>query len=312
MERGTSDTAYRAGLGRRRAPLSALALAVVVILMGLAAPAGQRNVVKAAGLRQDPPPTDLIPLTAEDIRYLAAKPWLDETVQIPVPEQLQALILFRTDLAIEDPFQASECRSYPAQCDVFAIDPATGSVWLLADPWPYECAEGRDALSSNRQYRAFVQPNWIEFSSSYGPINSLQFQIKYYDSQFQVVKALSRFGARFFGSSFIPFGDSWDPVWSPAGDAIAFVSNEAGNDDIYVVAKDRWPPRQLTRNEWAGDKHPSWSPNGKQIVFESNRDGQHRLWTMNADGSNQQPLTDPLMSAFDPVWVKYVGIDGCR
>ncbi len=311
MERGTSETAYRASLGRRRAPLSALAIAAIVILMGLTAPAGQRTVAEAAGLRQDPPPGDMIPLTAEDIRYLAAKPWLDATVQTPVPEKLQGLILFRSDLAIEDPFLARECRSDPAQCDVYATDPDTGDVWMLADPWPYECAESRDAFSSNRQYRAIVQQEWIEFSSDYGPINSLQLQVKYYDSQFRVVKTLSHFGARFFGPEFAPFGDSWDPVWSPVGDAIAFVSNEAGNDDIYAVAKDRWPPRQLTRNEWAGDKHPSWSSDGKQIVFESNRDGRHRLWTMNADGSNQRPLTDSLMSAFDPVWVKYVGIDGC-
>lgn len=314
MKRGPSNTAQRAGIRRGRLTVRAWAAWVVVltfILPYTAAPAGQGAVGEAAEQQQESPPTDMIPLTAEDIRYLAAKPWLDETAQTPVPEQLQGLILFRSDLAIEDPFEAEQCHAYPALCDVYAIDPATGSVWLLADPWPYECAEDRDAFSSNRHYRAFVREEWIEFSSDYGPINSLQLQIKYYDSQFRVTKTLSRFGARFFGSSFAPFGDSWDPVWSPAGDAIAFVSNEAGNDDVYVVAKDRWPPRQLTRNEWAGDKHPSWSPDGKQIVFESNRDGHHRLWTMNADGSNQRSLTDPVMSALAPVWVKYVGLDGC-
>ena len=68
-----------------------------------------------------------------------------------------------------------------------------------------------------------------------------------------------------------------------------------------MVAKDQWPPRQLTRNDWAWDKHPSWSPDGQQIVFESNRDGQHRLWLMNADGSNQRPLTDPILAAHAPV-----------
>lgn len=253
----------------------------------------------------------MIPLSPEDIRNLAAKPWFEETVQDPVPEKLHGLILFRSDLMLENPFQAERCRMYPGLCDAYAIDPTTGSVWMLADPWPHQCAEGRDAFSANRHYQALVQEDWVEFSSEYGPINDLQLQVKYYDHQFKVVKTLSRFGAHFLGPDFAPFGDSWDPVWSPVGDTIAFVSNEAGSDDIYVVAKDRWPPRQLTRNDWEGDKHPSWSPDGKQIVFESNRDGRHRLWIMNADGSNQRPLTDPVMNAFVPVWVKYVGADGC-
>lgn len=260
---------------------------------------------------QDPPPAAMIPLTPEEVRTLAAKPWLTPTPPPPVPAQLQGMILFRSDLAIEDPYDAALCREDASLCDVYALDPANGALWLLADPQPYACAEGRDALSANRHYRAFVQSDWIEFASEYGPFNELQLQIKYYDRQFQAVRTLSHFGARFFGPGFQPFGDSWDPAWSPAGDEIAFVSNDSGNDEIYAVTKDRWPPRQLTRNDWPGDKHPSWSPNGRQLAFESNRDGQHRIWTMNADGSSPRALTDPLMNAFAPVWVKYVGADGC-
>lgn len=143
--------------------------------------------------------------------------------------------------------------------------------------------------------------------------------MKYHDSAFDVVRPLTRFGASilysegiFYGfGELADFGHAWDPVWSPTGDLIAFVANESGNDEIYVVLKDQWPPRQLTRNTWEWDKHPSWSPDGRQIVFESNRDGQQRLWLMNADGSNQRPLTDPILEAFAPVWVKYVGVDGC-
>lgn len=293
------------------AVLATWLIAVSALSMSAPARAEAPAALPAAVQSQDAPPDDMIPLTPEEIHNLATKPWLTPVSPPPVPSQLQGLILFRSDLAFDSPYEAAQCRDSHDYCDAYAVDPTTGSIWLLADPWPHECAEGRDAFSADRHYQALVQSEWTEFSSEYGPINYLQLQVKYYDRQFKVIKTLSRFGAYFFGPDFAPFGDSWDPVWSPVGDTIAFVSNEAGNDDIYVVAKDRWPPRQLTRNEWAGDKHPSWSPDGKQIVFESNRDGRHRLWIMNADGSNQRPLTDPIMNAFDPVWVKYVGADGC-
>ena len=47
---------------------------------------------------------------------------------------------------------------------------------------------------------------------------------------------------------------------------------------------------------------PAWSPDGQHIVFLSNRTGNGeagawRLWSMNGDGSNQQPL--PIDIAID-------------
>ncbi|PJF33617.1 MAG: hypothetical protein CUN57_01675, partial [Phototrophicales bacterium] len=62
---------------------------------------------------------------------------------------------------------------------------------------------------------------------------------------------------------------------------------------------------QLTRNDWAWDKHPSFSPDGEQVVFYSNRTGTNQLWVMNRDGSGQHLLMDANgYNDFDPVWVK--------
>lgn len=98
---------------------------------------------------------------------------------------------------------------------------------------------------------------------------------------------------------------AYDPAWSPAGNTIAFVSPEPGNDEIYIVNADGSNLAQLTFNEWEWDKHPSWSPDGSQLVFMSNRDSQRQqIWIMNADGSNPRNLSNNTFNDWDPVWVK--------
>ena len=63
------------------------------------------------------------------------------------------------------------------------------------------------------------------------------------------------------------------PVWSPDGKKIAFVSNHSEdpdkneNDDIFIMdATQGSVPYQLTT--WKGeDQHPQWSPDGKYIAY---------------------------------------------
>jgi hypothetical protein len=98
---------------------------------------------------------------------------------------------------------------------------------------------------------------------------------------------------------------AYDPVWSPTGNTIAFVSPEPGNDEIFIINADGSNLTQLTFNEWEWDKHPSWSPDGSQLVFMSNRDSQRQqIWIMNADGSNPRNLSNNKFNDWDPVWVK--------
>jgi TolB protein len=100
-------------------------------------------------------------------------------------------------------------------------------------------------------------------------------------------------------------GWSFDPVWSPQGDKIAFVSQESGNDEIYIISPDGQGMQRLTHNTWEWDKHPTWSPDGNQIVFWSNRDtGRRQLWIMDKDGNNQRKLLDSSGHDWNPVWVK--------
>jgi len=62
------------------------------------------------------------------------------------------------------------------------------------------------------------------------------------------------------------------PEWSPDGNQIAFVSDRAGNSDIWVMNADGGNPTQLTFNPAREDGH-SWSPDGQWILFDTDRHG---------------------------------------
>ena len=85
------------------------------------------------------------------------------------------------------------------------------------------------------------------------------------------------------------------PVFSPDGKQIAFGIEEGETSNIWVINADGSGLKQLTHSEGKRNIHPFWSADGKQLLFNSNRmnkDG-FALYSMNADGSNQKPLSDP-------------------
>lgn len=99
-------------------------------------------------------------------------------------------------------------------------------------------------------------------------------------------------------------GLSYDPAWSPDGSRIAFVSNDNGSDDIWVVGPDGSELTRLTVNTWEWDKRPSWSPDSTRIVFWSNRTGRKQLWIMDAEGRNLQNISNAEWDEYDPLWIK--------
>ena len=68
-----------------------------------------------------------------------------------------------------------------------------------------------------------------------------------------------------------------DPVFSPDGTRIAFVSNSDGNSEIYLMNADGTGVLRLTR-DLANDINPYWSPDGKKLIFTSDRTGKYGLY----------------------------------
>ena len=101
--------------------------------------------------------------------------------------------------------------------------------------------------------------------------------------------------------------NDWDPVWSPDGERIAFMSDRKGdlqNFEIYVMDADGGNEQRLTENR-VDDGAPVWSPDSKRIAFYSDKDGNFEnaeIYVMDADGGNLQNLTNNPNNDFSPAW----------
>jgi Tol biopolymer transport system component len=83
---------------------------------------------------------------------------------------------------------------------------------------------------------------------------------------------------------------------------IAFVSNRAGNDEIYVMNADGTGLIRLTNNA-AADEAPAWSPDGAKIAFVSHRAGNDEIYVVNANGSGGLVrLTNNAAADGAPAW----------
>ena len=72
---------------------------------------------------------------------------------------------------------------------------------------------------------------------------------------------------------------------------------------IWVMNPDKTGQTQLTFGN-GDDDYPSWSPDYKKVAFQSKRRGGWEIFVMNADGSNQTPITTVPPGAWDdhPTW----------
>ena len=87
-----------------------------------------------------------------------------------------------------------------------------------------------------------------------------------------------------------------EPNVSPDGTLIVFRATEE-QEDIKIVRTDGTGENRLTDDGFK-DRRPRWSPTGNRIAFDSDRSGNYDIWTINADGSGLQQITDDRDSAF--------------
>lgn len=106
-------------------------------------------------------------------------------------------------------------------------------------------------------------------------------------------------------------GNDISPAWSPDGEKIVFLSDQASSGlfDVYTVGIDGQGLARITSDDEAASYwRPTWSPDGQQILVTRMSPGGQALYVMSADGSDSAEVPIP----GDPPEVGVFSIDGKR
>jgi Tol biopolymer transport system component len=78
--------------------------------------------------------------------------------------------------------------------------------------------------------------------------------------------------------------------WSPADDAIAFVSQDRGHRQIYVVGSSGGPAVPATNENGVGIG-TGWSRDGSAYYYNSSHSGRLEVWKVSRGGGRPEPMT---------------------
>jgi Tol biopolymer transport system component len=94
----------------------------------------------------------------------------------------------------------------------------------------------------------------------------------------------------------VVYSNNYQPLSSPKGNKIAFLSDKEGSLHLYTMNRDGTDQRKINPDIiLTNNKTFSWSPDGTKIVFEGQKDGKQGLFLINNDGSNliRIPVENP-------------------
>src|SRR5690606_28870373 len=80
-----------------------------------------------------------------------------------------------------------------------------------------------------------------------------------------------------------------NPLLSPDGTQVAFLSRYAGNSDVVVMPTAGGAVRALAKG--GGNGQPRWSPDGTRIAFISDRGGTDAVWVVEVASGARRKLT---------------------
>lgn len=97
-------------------------------------------------------------------------------------------------------------------------------------------------------------------------------------------------------------GYDHSPVFSPNNRMIAFVSNQSGNEEVWVADVDCRNPRQISLFGHSRLGVPVWAPDGASLAVEVMIDGQSDIFEIPVEGRQPRRLTSSPFNERFPVW----------
>lgn len=99
--------------------------------------------------------------------------------------------------------------------------------------------------------------------------------------------------------------DDFNPVYSPDGKLMAYVSEADGTQDIWMMNADGTGKKNLTTDP-GRESYPAWSPDGKSIIYSAfpETGGDADLWIVTLDDGKKEKLTNISGNESFPTWHK--------
>lgn len=96
----------------------------------------------------------------------------------------------------------------------------------------------------------------------------------------------------------------WDsnPAYAPDGKRIAFTSNRAGPQGVWISDRDGRNAVQIADLGGVFVDHPAWSPDGRLIAFDASPDGRTAIFTVAPEGGALRRTTEGPGDNRNPAW----------
>lgn len=90
-----------------------------------------------------------------------------------------------------------------------------------------------------------------------------------------------------------------DPAWSPDGKRIAYSSDKAGTEDLYVMDVASGAEKRVTALDGSAEVSAVWSADGKMLAYQ---DEAGATYTVDLESGARKRVTGPLFAPSKPSW----------